>query len=299
MCVIELVGKCETAAKNCGSIIDCVSRHLFGLSLEKKDLPSERTSIRFADKGHVLAKYHLVDTLIHSTNVDLHSDGTSRDHNKILGHQFSTDKGLLLSCGFVPVFKEDTNTLVDVAFNLMKELADIYDETKADEVFKSMLEKLTGLMSDRASVMKSFNKAFDTQRQEKLMTQSNMEFLHCNAHFLLGLSSESEKVLKQWSKGEKLGRDTSGKFGRFSSSTESAAARYIRTACDILGPRGDEKNGCRDAWDAFCSMQDIKSTVTSFRGNRFNNYFQAATSLHYHKDDIINFLQNFMPSLNL
>lgn len=75
-----------------------------------------------------------------------------------------------------------------------------------------MLQNLTGLMSDRASVMKSFDNSFNQQRQQTLRTNENMEFLHCNAHFLLGLSTASEKVLKDWCKDEKFGRDKADKF---------------------------------------------------------------------------------------
>ena len=127
--------------------------------------------------------------------------------------------------------------------------------------------------------MKSFDNSFNQQRQQTLRTNENMEFLHCNAHFLLGLSTASEKVLKDWCKDEKFGRDKADKFCKFSNASESPAARHIRLACDILGPRGDEKYGCKDYWEAFCLTQDCKSTITSFKGNRFNNLFQAASNV--------------------
>ena len=47
-------------------------------------------------------------------------------------------------------------------------------------------------------------------------------------------------------------------------------------ACDILGPRGDDKNGFRQEWLAFCETElDRPSAITSFRDNRFNNAFQG------------------------
>jgi aubergine-like protein len=69
-------------------------------------------------------------------------------------------------------------------------------------------------------------------------------------------------------------------------------------ACDVLGPRGDEKNGCRDAWIAFCSFTGIPSTISSFKSNRFNNLFEAAAALHFHREDIILFLRDYMPHKN-
>ena len=88
------------------------------------------------------------------------------------------------------------------------------------------------------------------------------------------------------------------KFRKFSSG-ESGPARYVRLACDILGTREDEKNGCRMDWEGYCSKIDKKSSVTSFRMNRFNNFFEGAAALCYHRNDIIDFLTNFKQSLNL
>ena len=59
-------------------------------------------------------------------------------------------------------------------------------------------------MNDRASVMKSFDRQFDEQRKQVLNTEESLQFLHSNAHFLLGLSSEAEKVVKDITKGSKV-----------------------------------------------------------------------------------------------
>ena len=77
-----------------------------------------------------------------------------------------------------------------------------------------MLSNMTGLMSDRASVMKSFGRTFNETRQKELRQTDNLEFLHCNAHFLLDLSSASEKTLSLVEKeiGEDLGRDKLTQF---------------------------------------------------------------------------------------
>ncbi|KAL3889614.1 hypothetical protein ACJMK2_001950 [Sinanodonta woodiana] len=71
----------------------------------------------------------------------------------------------------------------------------------------------------------------------------------------------------------------------------NATSSFVRTACDILGPRGDE-NGVRAEWIAFCSQRIIKSMVTSYHNNRFNNYFEGAAALIHHKSDIVSFLKN-------
>ena len=184
-CVISLIGDADISAKNCGNAIQIVCQNLFGIQLKDSDIPSEQSSLRFPDQGHILAKHQVAESLLKSTNADLHSDGTSKDHPKYVGHQLTTDSGQSFSCGFVPVCQENTSTLVDISVGLLQELADIYDIDDADEVFKSMLKNLSGLLSDQASVMKSFDKAFSEKRKAVTGTDKEMEFLHCNMHFLL------------------------------------------------------------------------------------------------------------------
>ncbi|KAK3775037.1 hypothetical protein RRG08_005123 [Elysia crispata] len=95
-----------------------------------------------------------------------------------------------------------------------------------------------------------------------------------------GVKKSEEQYLGE---GEKLGRDKKSNFSRFPSSVESAATRVVRMASEMLGPRGDERNGCREEWLAFCSNQGKKSLFSSDRSNRFNNLFQKASALLFHK----------------
>ena len=103
------------------------------------------------------------------------------------------------------VSTEDTQTLLPIACNLFQELSDIY-ENDAEQHYKTMLVNMVGLMSDKASVMKSFDRQFDEQRKQ-LNTEESLQFLHGNAHFLLGLSNEAEKIVKDIKKGSKFSRD--------------------------------------------------------------------------------------------
>jgi aubergine-like protein len=259
--------------------------------------------------GHVLAKVHIADSMLTSSGYDMHSDGTTRDHRKYLGSQITLADGNVMSMGYTMVMTEDTETLLDAAITaaitILQELADIHGSNpeQVNDNFLTILRRLAGLMSDRASVNKSFNKAINQKRRDILQDDSlQLEFVYCSAHYLLGLSSESEKVMKAIQKeiGDgKLGRDTLAKFKCWSSGGESAVARYIRTACDVMGPRGDNKSGCRDAWEAYCSLKDVNSLIKSYRSNRFNNYFEGAATLHYHRHDIEDFFSNYRSSPNL
>ena len=173
-------------------------------------------------------------------------------------------------------------------------------EEEKEENFHKILRNLCGIMSDRAANMKKFKEDFNTKVQTTLATEDSVEFLGCNAHFLLGLSSKIIEAfrLTQGQRGEhSIGRDTEARFGKFRSS-EAAAVRYVRMACEVMGPRGDEKSGCRDAWIAYCSFNSKPSMISSFKANRFNNLFQAGAALFHHRQDIIQFLRDYMPDRN-
>ena len=105
--------------------------------------------------------------------------------------------------------------------------------------------------------------------------------------------------MKDITKGSAFGRDEVKAFGHFSNSSETCVTRYLRLACSSLGPRGDEKSGCRDTWEAFCELQGESSQMTSFRSNRFNNCFQGAVGLHYHRSAIQVFFTEYHTNNNL
>ena len=305
-CVMELVGECEVSSKNCSKVIQAVSRWLYSKTIPQSDLPCPNTVVNIMDKAQVLSKFQVAETILASEAFDLHGDGTSRDGKKILGQQVTLASGNTMSAGFVPVAVEDSATLLDNAIAMMQELCDIYNPKEKEQTYKELLNKMFATMSDRASVNKLYNERIAEHRKDVLGTDVDLHFLYCNAHFLLGLANEGEKQLKIIESdliknlGHGLGRDNFDKFSRFRSSSVSATTRYVQTACDVLGPRGDEKNGCRAQWEAFCvEGLNKKSNVTSFRMNRFNNFFQGAATLYYHKDDILKFLHDYKENANL
>ena len=286
------------SAEKCPYVIQAVARYLFHREIPIKVLPSERTVCRYADQGHVLGKLQVAEAVVHC-KFDLHVDGTSRDKKRFVGQQVTTAEGSL-SCGFTTVSSENARTLVDTILDLLRELADVYSPAEREQHFRRILQNLAGVMSDRAAVMKKFKVDLQEAIQVTLGTQESIEFLYCNAHFLLGLSNNTNNTLQsiQQDRGElRIGRDEQPIFHRFTRS-EAAAVRYICKACEVLGPRGDEKSGCRDAWLAFCSISGKASRVTSFKSNRFNNLFEAAAALHFHRASIIDFLDNFLPEKN-
>ena len=288
----------QVSAENCPRVINTVAKYLFDVDIPLSSLPSERTVRRYADQGHVLAKIQVAEAVVSNT-FDIHSDGTTRDKRKYIGYQVTTSEGPL-SCGFTTVASENASTLVETTLTMLQELSEVFCPEEKEHYFRQILQNLSGVMTDRAAVMKKYKKDLNDAVQATLGTQESIEFLGCNAHFLLGLSSKSNTTLTAIQKERdesRIGRDLVPQFQRFST-PEAAAVRYIRMACEVLGPRGDEKSGCRDAWIAFCALNEKPSVISSFKANRFNNLFEAAAALTYHRDDIITFLRDYMPDKN-
>lgn len=248
LCIMEIVGEQDVAAKRCGPIIEVICRTLMHGTVPESDLPSERSVVRFLDIGHALCKYHITDAMLSSENFDLHLDGTTKSGKKYVGHQVTTDSGETRSCGFQAISTENTTNLVSQAVSILEELSLVYDEDpdKRQEVFVTLLQNLSALMSDRAAVMKSFDAGMNSARKDLLNTDENLLFLHCNAHYLLGLVTATDKVFKGGCGEDRapMGRETIAKFQR-SSRGEHPVTRFIREACACLGPRGDDKFGCR------------------------------------------------------
>ncbi|GFS12830.1 hypothetical protein ElyMa_003121200 [Elysia marginata] len=107
---------------------------------------------------------------------------------------------------------------------------------------------------------------------------------------LQGKLSKSLKMILKVEDQKKLGRDEEAAFGRFSAAAEVAADRAIRTAAECLGPRCDEKCGSRAQWLAYCHSHNITSRLTSYRLNRFNNLFENAAAVLYHKAHVVDFM---------
>ena len=236
ICVMALVVEQEIPAHRCGTIIQTVARHLFGARVPDSDLPSQRSALRFADLGHVVSKSHVADVLANSDHWDLHTDGTSRSGKKYVGQQVTTQDGSF-SMGFTAVASEDTTTLVDISIQMVEELADLYPQGQAQENFIGMLRGLSAVMTDRASVMKSFGRTLEAQRQQLLQTDEGLEFLHCNAHFLLGLGTQCKKALAndEKEKGLRLGRDGQPGFHTYKTSESSAYRYFVLLFTDATG----------------------------------------------------------------
>ena len=105
--VLQLQAEANVPASKCAAVIRIVSGTLYGQHFADKELPCTQTSINISDEGQVLGKIQATEKILASKNSTLHTDGTSRDHRKIVSQQITLDSGEMLSFGFMNVATED------------------------------------------------------------------------------------------------------------------------------------------------------------------------------------------------
>ena len=300
-----LQGQDNVAASNCSAVVSTVAKILFHTDLSKDKLPSKTTALNFANEAGVIAQHQVVDEIKKSDHFMFASDATSRQKAHYLEQHIQLSNGKVLFLGFSQIASDNSETLLEKCSSMFHKLCLIHCSSNDDDLSSLFKETISKLMSDRASVMKSFDKKFAQYKYDLLDGEDcSTHFLFCNAHFLLALSAAAEKAISTVEKdmtegGEKLGRDANYVYKSFENCSESAAVRSIQMASECLGPRGDEKSGSRQEWLQFCSLQTNVCQFTSYRSNRFNNLFQNATALLHHKSDILLFLTEYVSHSNL
>ena len=228
-CIMQLVGELDIPTTKVSQVVQSVSKWLYDKDIDKTELPSTATANTFVDIAQVLGKYQLAEELVETDRWDLHGDGTSRDSKKIVGQQVTLDNGKSLSAGFSPVAVEDSSTLLENVISMMDELSYVYDEENREAVYKIMIDKMFSTMSDRSSVNKKFNEDLNKHRKDISDSSSELIYLYCNAHFLLGLSHKCESILLEFEKkleaelGRPLGRNNNAKFKNWHSSESHSA----------------------------------------------------------------------------
>ena len=258
---MSLQGEASVSASNCSKVINIVSKYLYRQEIPLESLPSIQTALNMATEGQYLSKQHVIESILHNPHFMLGTDGTSRDKRQFIEQHIVLSDGNTMSLGFTEVSSDNAQNLLEKTMDLLHELSNIYcekdEEAKKDQIFKEILSKLKCLMSDRAPVMKLFNRKIAEFKKDMVGEDVHTHFLYCNAHVLLGISSVVEPVIKEmeekWTEdGERLGRDEEqGAFARFGFSNESSVTRLIRAASDCFGPRGDDKSGNRSQWMSF------------------------------------------------
>ena len=106
VCVMQLVGEHEVPPGRCGAVIQTVAKNILKATISGSNLPSVRSAERFVDRGHVIGKIHVAETLLQWENWDLHTDGTSRCGKKYVCRQMTVGSKTVFT-GFTSVGTEN------------------------------------------------------------------------------------------------------------------------------------------------------------------------------------------------
>lgn len=194
--------------------------------------------------------------------------------------------------------------LLDIAMLSVEKLSSVYNgkNTACKQVSMVLLKNQYALTCKEHPAMEEFEKKLNLL-SENISLVSPVVFLHANANFLVDLHDAVEKQIMAFEKeitestGQKLGRDRLPEFKNFVNMSESATARYINMACDILSPRTSGKRSYRRHWVAFCDEKNNPSRLAANASNRFKSYFETSAGLIHHHKEIPLFFSDLL-SLN-
>ncbi len=109
-----------------------------------------------------------------------------------------------------------------------------------------------------------------------------MNNFFCGLHFVVGLATAAEEVLKIWECTVE-GKPIEGK--------SSGTQRLVRTACKAFHHRGSEQAGCSTYFRSFLRHHGIgKIPLAAFVGNRFNILFYDAAGVYFLNEHMLNYL---------
>uniref|UniRef100_A0A672GIZ7 Zgc:109744 n=1 Tax=Salarias fasciatus TaxID=181472 RepID=A0A672GIZ7_SALFA len=198
-------------------------------------------------------------------------------------------------------FKGEAKTLLDIAMLSVQKLSKMYDgKTPAcRQLSMDLLKNQYTLTCKEHPAMAEFERIFNSLGEDVSLA-SPIQFLYCNAHFLVAVHNAVEEHIMNFerelilSSGEKLGRDKLPKFQNFVNMKESATSRYIHMACDILRSHTPNKKSYRKHWVAFCKEMKNPSRLVFNQPDRLSSYFEAAAGLVHHYQETVPFFSDLL-----
>ncbi|XP_035661622.1 uncharacterized protein LOC118405900 [Branchiostoma floridae] len=314
----------EVSSHNLSKVAWCVLTILAKIKVKLSDFPGETFCQEMRNEANLTATVHVAEVIAQKSNNTIHSDGTSRDQQKVVGLQASCG-GKTATMGLQEVTSgvaEEQLEAFKFTCNKMAQLTASPERVEAR--YNELVSSFKNTMGDGAASQKRFNQLLEEYRQEilphvqqnweTLTTQqqeslSKMNHMYCNLHALIGFATYADEALteletKVWrARDGPLGvedlREFQDKNGRYSwPLKDSATQRLVRTTCSAFGPEGSQSAGRIQAFKDFLHLssksvdgeevQNKKSLVKllSFRANRFNIVFKAAAAVYHHNGDI-------------
>ncbi|CAM4636669.1 unnamed protein product [Leuciscus chuanchicus] len=191
----------------------------------------------------------------------------------------------------------DNVTLLDISVLSWQKIADVCGGKNEAAKLASMdlLQNHFSAMLKEDANLRSLD---DKVKESTHPLVPPLNFLRYICQFLFELIDVTEQQMMSFGRdlvnttGEKLGRDKHPRFQSFVNFDESAVARYIHTASEILCPSEETNPNYRRYWLAFCLERKNPSRLPINRSNRVINYFEAAAGLIHHHEDVVLFVSD-------
>jgi E1A/CREB-binding protein len=279
-------------------------------------LPSVGTRSRFMSEALIIAQIQVSAEMLDSVEKDtgncLHGDGTTKYHRHFQNFQLTSKSGRMLSFGLSELASGDAASTLSSLTETLDDICDILDTKDREKDFAKLICSFKTTMSDLGSVNPLFNNKFKEMRElllpkviehwDSLAIEQKNEFkdmsnFFCKLHLLTNFATETDKVLNSF---EKLALSDNHEDVFAFKTSESGAARLIRTACKAFHKRGSDEAGVAGYFNSFLiGKGEDKCMFAPFIGNRFNILFYNGAALYYHSESIKEFISQWPNPNNL
>lgn len=148
-------------------VAESVLTSMGGYNISSDDLLKESFCRKMFKDCNSASTIQVADELLATPHVILHSDGSTRDGNKVIGFQITTNTGTR-TLGLLDVHSGDSSSQLD-AFNfIMDKLGDVLSDENSTQASKQLITRIKNTMGDQAATQKSFNDKLQTDRQSIL-----------------------------------------------------------------------------------------------------------------------------------
>ena len=297
-------------------VITCVLKRFAGKIPEK--LPSKGIRSKLLIEARHLADIHVGKAMLEDQDLStvlgntIHGDGTTKYHHHYQNWQITTADGNTLSVGLTELGAQDADTLLQCWKERMNEVASALDVDKKDNIedtVNKLVASVKNTMSDHCATNGVFNELLKDLRAEVLpeiveqwealndnekTTLKDMGNFFWKVHPLVTFAEQANKALLKFETACLQGKS---KYA-LPVAGEAGSTQLIRTACSAFQKRGHQAAGMTPYFAAYLSDLDAQIQLAQFEGNRFNIIFFNAGAVYYHRNHIVNFVENSAPTQN-
>ena len=295
-CVLDILGH-NVSASQVGNVIRSVAQ-LCGRTVAENELPHRSTVDAMRIRGLALSHQQLNELKgDDSSNLTLYTDETRKRGKVYMTYAVTSDD---LSTHVLGVQETPSKSAQDTLDTMVSMLHNISETTQCKELGEQIIVNIKNTMSDRASTEKLFNELFFKYRAE-LVPKVVQEFermspeqqqsvikmnnFFCGLHLTVSLADDFSKASKAHEGNNEVGASKASELRMFIKKSESAGVRFVRTACKLFAPGGEDHFGAHEDFSQFVAGRGKKNILVDFRHNRFNIlFYDGAVAYHLASD---------------